>query len=264
MDREPQFEIQYLLSLIIAVLGSLNVDSISKYVPEPTSHLLLLLIFGHIVLFNIVYTLRRATKFELSEVNALDLANQWTLYAITGLFFYLVVSVVSFWFLHNVLPYSETEMLPFIGSVTYGTFFGYAVPVIVVVIMGGIGWWRIMPSLRQARDIDVSIVPKEISVFHDFDSTRPLHVNIENETSNEIEFTTIIQFPDEVEWRYREINRGSGTFTDDVSVPSNGHEPYNLELRYQGMERKTIEADIIIAKGDDTFTDNIMLTLEEF
>jgi hypothetical protein len=264
MDRDPQFEIQYLLSLIIAVLGLLEVDSISQYVPIPTAHLLLLMIFSHISIFNIVYTLKRATKFELAEINTIDSVNRITLYGVTVLFCYLIVSVISVWTLYEALPFSESQADPIVGFFTYGTFFAYAAPAILIVMMSGAGWRKIMPSLRQARDIEVSIVPEQISVFHEFDSTRPLHVNIENETSNNIDFTTIVKFPDDVEWRHREVEQGSGTFTDDVSVPSGGHEPYNLELRYQGTERKTAEVDVIIIKDEDTFTDQVILTLEEF
>lgn len=265
MDRDPKFEIQYLLSVIIAVLGSLGSNSISQYVSKPTALLLLALIFLHIVVFNLVYTLRRATEFELSEVSALDTGNRLTLYAITGLFFYLLVSVVSVWILLEILPVEESERMPHISWFTYRTFFEYIVPGLVVAAMGGLGWRRIVPSLRQARDIEISVVPKEIEVFHDFDSTRPLHVNIQNKSSEAIEFTTIIQFPEEVEWRYRETTTGSGVFNDETEVPaSGGHEPYNIELRYQGVERKTNEVDIIIVKGDDTYHDNVILTLEEY
>jgi len=264
MDRDPKFEIQFLLSLIIAVLGSLGAESVSQYVPKPTAHFLLLLIFIHIVVFNVVYTLRHATDFELSEVTTLDTGNRLTLYGITGLFFYLLVSVASKWALMEILSVSGSEKVPYLGLPTYRAFFEYVVPGLVVVTMGGLGWWRIMPSLRQARDIEISVVPKEIDVYHDFDATRPLHVNIENKSSEPVEFTTIIQFPEEVDWRHRETTTGSGVFSDETEVPaSGGHEPYNIELRYQGIERKTDKVDIIIVKGEDTYSDHVVLTLEE-
>ena len=211
-----------------------------------------------------MYTLRRATEFELAEVDALETGNRWTLYAITGLFCYLLVSVISLWLLIEILPYSGSQTFFRANFVTHRTIFGYVVPLVVVVAMGLIGWRKIVPSIRQARDIEVSIVPKEIDVFHEFDSTRPLHVNIENETSDEIEFTTIIRFPEDVEWRYRGTNQGQGTFTDEITVPPQGHEPLNIELRYQGTERKSAEVNVLIAKGADTYTDNMLLTLEEY
>lgn len=265
MDRDPKFEIQYLISVIIAVLGSLNADGINQYVPNPTAYLLLLAILIHIVVFNIVYTLRRATEFNLSEVNTLERGNRWTLYGITGLFFYLLIAVVSQWVLIEMVAVDPMDPIPVLNMMTYGTLFSYIAPAIVALIMGGIGWYRIIPSVRVARDIEISVVPDQIDVFHDFEDTRPLHVNIENQSPEEIEFLTIIRFPDEVEWRYRETSTGSGTFTDETSVPaSGGHEPYNIELRYQGQDRKTEKVDIIIAKGEDTYTDSVLLGLEEY
>lgn len=265
-DRDPKFEIQYLLSLIVAVLGSLSSRSISQYVPEPTAYILLFLIFTHIVVFNLVYTLRRATEFELSEVNTLETGTHWTLYGITGLFSYLLTSVAFQWG-RTTLSIRLTGRIStqLFGSISHRILFEYVAPMLVVLVMGGISWRKITPSIRQARDIEISVVPDEIHVFHTFDSTRPLHVNIENKSDSEISFTTIIELPEEIEWRYRETTTGEGTFTDDANIPpSGGHEPYNIELRYQGEERMTKEVDIVILMGDDTYRDSVVLTLEEY
>lgn len=272
MDRDPKFEIQYLISLIIAVLGSLSSSGISRYVPKPSAHLFLLLVFVHIVAFNVVYTLRRATAFELSEVDVLERGTRWTLYGITGLFIYLIVSILSQWLLIELLPFTRNgvvhswpiPMLPHTIDLSYGILFGYAVPGFIVILMGGLSWYRFMPSLRQAQAVDISIVPEKLSVFHDFDSTRPLHVDIENNNPDEITFTTVIEFPDEIDWRYRETETGSGTLSEESTVPPSGHEPYDIELQYQGQERKTREVSVIIIMDGDTFSESVELTLEEF
>lgn len=272
MDRDPKFEIQYLISLIVAVLGSLGAERITQYVMDPIAHLFLLFVFIHIVAFNAVYTLRRATEFQLSEVDDLEKATRWTLYGISCLFFYLLVSILSVWTLIEVSPLSVDGYLimlpalplPVTIDLSNGILFGYIIPGSVVVLMGGLSWNKFMPSLLQAQSIDISIVPEELSVFHDFDSTRPLHVNIENNNSEEISFTTVIEFPEEVDWEYRGTQEGSGTLSEETIVPGSGHEPYDINLRYQGHERKTREVTVTIIMNGDTYSESVELTLEEY
>ncbi|WP_336337342.1 hypothetical protein [Haloarcula brevis] len=272
MDRDQKFEIQYLISLIVAVLGSLGARSIAQYVMNPIAHLFLLIVFIHIVAFNAVYTLRRATDFQLSEVDQLEKATRWTLYGISGLFLYLLMSILSMWLLIELLPFSvdgylivlSTSSLPFPIDLSNGILFGYLVPGSIVVLMGGLSWNKFMPALLQAQSIDISVVPEELSVFHDFDSTRPLHVNIENNNTEEISFNTVIEFPDEVDWKYRGTQEGSGTLSEETMVPGSGHEPYDIKLRYQGQERKTREVTVTIIMNGDTFSESVELTLEEY
>ena len=272
MERDRQFEIQYLISLIIAVIGSLSSEKISVYVPTPLALLLLLLVFIHLVAFNVVYTVRRATEFELSEIDMLAQRTRWSLYGITGLFSYLLLSVLFTWSLIEVLPLSVDRVLfqipaPLLTTpmvLSNGILFGYIAPALIIALMGVLSWKKFMSSLLQAKSVDISIVPLELSVFHDFDSTRPLHVNIENNNPEEITFETKIEFPAEVDWKYRGTRTGSGTLSEETAVPASGHEPYDIELRYQGTERKTREVDVIINMDGDTYSETVALTLEEF
>jgi len=131
--------------------------------------------------------------------------------------------------------------------------------------IGILGYIKIMPSFKQAKDIEITVIPEEVEVFNDFSDTRPLHINIENKSGDEIEFQTTVDFPDEVDWRYRDRHEGSGTFEATSSVPGEGgHEPYNIELRYRETERKMVEVAVTVEKGDDIYTENIILVLEEF
>lgn len=271
MERDPQFEIQYLISLIIAVIGSLSVEKLSLYVPTALAQLFLLMVFIHLVAFNLVYTVRRATEFELSEIDVVAQHTRWTLYGITGLFFYLLMSVVFMWLLIEILSHQadgvvfQTRLWVLTNTIdlSYGILFGSIAPAFIIALMGVLSWRKFMSSLLQAKAVDISVVPVELSVFHDFDSTRPLHVNIENNNPEEITFETKIEFPGEVNWKYRGTRTGSGTLSEETTVPASGHEPYDIELRYQGTERKTREVDLTITMDGDTYSETVALTLEE-
>lgn len=271
MDRDRQFEIQYLISLIIAVVGSLSAEELSVYVPTGLAQLFLLLVFIHLVAFNVVYTVRRATGFELSEIDVLAQGTRWTLYGITGLFFYLLTSVLFTWLLLEVLPFSVGDivfrislpMLTYSIDLSHRILFGYVGPLFVIGVMSVLGWRKFMASLLKAKAVDISVVPVELSVFHNFESTRPLHINIENNNPEEISFETRIEFPDEIDWKYRGTREGSGTLSEETAVPASGHEPYDIELQYQGTERKTREVDVTITMDGDTYSETVTLTLEE-
>jgi hypothetical protein len=270
-ERDQRFEIQYLISLIIAVLGSLSSETIAKYAPNKSAYLFLFIVFTHIVVFNIVYTLRRATDFEIEKITQLDQATRWTLYSITAVFAYFLLGILFSWILVDLLPYQPDDvfidtvpMILFPINLTYRILFAYTVPGIIILVMVLLGWRSIMPSLRQAQAVEITVVPDELSVLHDFDSTRPLHINIANNSDEEIIISTAIDFPDEVEWRYRGTETGRGTLSEESAIPSSGHEPYDIELRYQDQERMTREVTVDISMDGDTFSENLDIILEEY
>ena len=263
MERDSQFEIQFLISLIVAVLGSISADAISQYISGFAAHLLLFLIFTHIVLFIVEYTVRNAGEFELEESIRLGKITELTLILITFFFTYLLAATLSVWALIEIIPLAPADSVPKVRIITYRMVFGVFIPFIAVGAMGVHLWRKIWPSVQDARDIDIAIVPKDISVFHTFESTRPLHLNIDNETGEEINFHTEIEFPNQVEWKHG-YSEGAGRFKDESVVPGDGHEPYDFELRYQGEDRRTEEVEIVIRKDGDIYRDDIVLTLETF
>ena len=255
MERDQRFEIQYLLSLIVAVLGAMTADSISRYIDMWVGYGLLILIFVYIVVFNLSYTLESATGFNVSAIEWLSDRSRWLLVVVTAAFLFFVIHMVGL-VVFQAFPQcqSTVEMLGkplFRASCGSGKIFiAYGVPFLVVVAIAiGVGR-KMAPPITLFREISFYVVPDSVRVFPRYDDGQPLLIRVVND-SDETESVEIhFQLPEDVvaEHNWQEE---AESFTEEAEIDPGDQEKIHLKLKYQGRERRTdvLGVNLIHDKG---------------
>ena len=242
MERDEQFEIQYLLSLIIAVLGTMTADGISRYIDMWVGYGLLILIFLYIVVFNLSYTLESATGFNIAAVEWLSDRSRWLLAVVTAAFLFFVVHMLGLVLFQGFTQCQSTvEMLgkPLL-KVSCGLgkiFISYGAPVLIVgatAIGAGV---KMVPPITLFRNISFYVVPSSVRIFPSFDDGQPLLIRVVNDSEDTESFNIDFKLPKDVTARHN-LQEEFEDFTEEAEIDPDEQKKIHLELRYDGRERR--------------------------
>jgi hypothetical protein len=188
-DRDNQFEVQYVLSLLIVSIGVLRIDSVRR---QSLDLALIGLVFTgafHLVVSNLTYVYESVARYESPLATTLSEWSRWTI---------ILVTVVFVWaFLHGVLT-PVAELLPkssLFGGFRWREVISLGVPTTVVVAMGAQLKKWLRNTLGFSRDISIRTSPDTLHVYDDFDETEPVLVEIENDGETGYEFDVQITPP---------------------------------------------------------------------
>lgn len=257
MDRDPKFEVQYLLTVTIAIVTFLATQRLGNLIDVWVGVSAIILLSIHIVLLNIIYLLDGVNSWEMKLVQDLRGYSRTT--------FQLITALIPFLLLHS-LSLSVGRSLttcngPTIVNYLAGPWFHFCNGVIILIayvlplsITGvAMGKFRknIVPGLTTFRDINFVVAPSEIEISSVFEDTEPLFVKVENEGSYLEKFDLDIGLPDGVEWKTAG-EQGIDEYITGYNLDSDGAKRLNLKLRYRGDSRRTGVITVTLAHEDGT------------
>lgn len=261
MARDIRFEIEFLLSLTVGVLGFVAIRNIREAWNNAIGYLFLLFISLHMIGFITYYVYNNATSLNIPVIQRLERLTRYTLMAITGLFLFLVahisfsgifialqpcdweVDLLSWW----CTPYN----LAFFSLLPARTFLTLLVPFLSVLTLGS-PLLILIPTLRLFSDINIIISPPEIDIYDNYTNTKPLSITLQNgkDDGKTREFTVSIDPPEEVLMRYDDEEdkiREVKEFSSDIELDSRREDTFNFELKYEGEEYQSDSIDIVVS-----------------
>lgn len=252
MGRDEQFEIQYLISLIIAVMGAISVNGIRYSIDIPVAHLFLVVAFLHLIMFNISYTIEKATEFETRAADSFRDLQDLTLIVVTAGFLFLVVHMIG---MVAISTFTECSATGNIFLITTDNIYGclgtkiviaYAFPILLI---GMIGWGAapsILTTISLFNNIEFSVAPHNLRIYYQYDETEPVLIKVENHTGKEQEFNLSVDLPDGV--IAKEGNQeAKEIFSKTLVIPPDRQKLTNLHMRYVKGERRRAEIDVSIS-----------------
>ena len=216
IDRDPKFEIQYLISLVIAIVGSATAPVIQNLIDPTIASVLILIIMLHILIYTVAYTLKNASSFQLELVTKLNDASQWTLGIVSLLFLFYVGTIVT-QFLWNIFiqPHLGALILfPFLTLTEFGTIFVltlanipteglfvYGIPLVIII---GLIFYIVSPlieKVRTLRNIEITLYPDDTRVYNNFRDGNEIRVKIDNNTGENERFDIEFTVPEQVKYK---------------------------------------------------------------
>lgn len=266
MARDHQFEIQYLISLTIAVLAIITIEGIRQYLDVWLGYLLLFTISIHFVLFNIYYTFGEAVEIELDAVNWLQRESRWTWGLITGLFLFLILHTVFGNLLVNFTECSMTvnnrlpNSLVTVNCVNAKILIAYALPLLIVGAMGVHFGRKIWSPFRTLRDVNIKIAPSHLKIFSTAKDTEPLFIKVENEGSKKFDYEINVSLPEGVNTEYNGSSISEKLTSESVIEPGR-QDRFDLPLEYSGREMRSDLIEVEIEHETGTKTKDIEVLL---
>lgn len=249
MERDHQFEVQYLLTVTIAIVTFLASAQLQHLFDLWVGVLIIILLSVHIVLLNIVYVLQRVNKWQLEVMKTYRGYSEKTFVAITGAIPFLVLHAVllggsKMWgdcSADSIVDLAAGQWFHYCsGGITL---IGYLVPLLVTAGVMGSFRRKIVPSLTLFRHINFVVAPPDLTIYSDYSDTEPLFVKVANSGKKTREFGIEIEFPEEVKWRL-DNEWKVGSYSEDHSIKSDKRVRLDIELEYTGENRRS---DVIAA-----------------
>lgn len=244
MERDYQFEVQYLLTVTIAATGALASQYLRSIFDARLGFILLLAIFAHIVIINHLYVVQRVTDVRIPVEESLDVYSQYTLFAVTLMIPLLTLHALFTpiaEYISNIYGHSPMFLTVIVEDISLSPviiLISYVVPLLLTVGLTHRFTKSIFGGLRVFSDINFVVAPTKFKIYSQFEHTEPLFIKIENNGDDAVEFDLDIRFPGGVVWKDNNGEKRSN-YQKKVNLPPDYSDRINLELRYDGRERKT-------------------------
>lgn len=268
MDRNYEFEMEYLIGLAATIFGASSIQSLSQYVVGEISLLLIIVIISHVVLLTGVYSFRRATNIDVDITYRIEQMSNWTLWLSTITFLAFLIGFIT-----NLLV--PTWFVDLISNLTSGIInlsnkhIGLVVGIISIFVMVGAFYRRYLPAIRASRNIDISFAPSEVRVGDTYSRSKPIRVTITNYSNYDLIFSIELNFPCEISWKFsgsEAESEISGEFQDDFSLGQSEVKAYNLEVKYTEDQntKLRIPVDVLVKYKYGTYEDEIFLNVNTY
>lgn len=263
IERDNQFETQFILSLIVAVLGVLASKQFGEFTNIFVGGIFLIIGTGHLILLSVHYSFNRVSSFEDNTIRGVEEASKHTLRLTSLAFLYLVIQIATTAFV-GVIPaevwahWGEPILL---GPNQAKTAFILAIPVIPVIVIAEIWRRRIREILQTSRDLSFTVVPHHLRVFHDPSESKALRISVENESEDR---TYALRFemdiPEPLRARYNH-EWHSGTIEDVIHLPAESRNSLDFEFKHNSMTRKSLLLRASFFHDDEEHTEEIECSL---
>lgn len=263
IQEDPKFEIQYLISLIVLLIGAATTDYIKEFTSIHLVFLLLIIIIIHILLFNVSYTIQNVTPFQLSEGSTLYNYSRHTLVLVTLLFLLFIMNIIST-VAYSTIPAGTDEIATFLAflmtqitSDTLRILFIYVAPTLITVVIGLAGR-SVLSTIDTARDIEIIVTPRELDIYSNFEDSKPLSVNIINHSEGEVSLQVKMASPESVELKQAgQRDAESGDFSESIHIPPKRQKRYDLQFRYMGDDKVARKLPIEVTYEGSTRTEEV-------
>lgn len=250
MERDNQFEVQFLLSLMIVVLGVLASQQLSEFASIVVGGSFLLISSVHLLLISVHYSFNQVSKFEGSTIRGINRWSRRTLRLTTLAFLYMVF--------HILFSASNLTSIPAInwGPSVEQTIIAFGVPFLPVVLIYGAFRRKIRDTLRVSEDLSFTIVPEWLKVYHNPEETKPLRITVENSGEQTYDLDFEMTVPDPLLVKY-DHEWQSGVIEESFELGPRSRKPLDFELKHESTTRKTILLKAQFTHGSDIHNETI-------
>lgn len=267
MERDPKFEVQFLLTVTIAVVTFLASSRPTQVIDIWVGIGSIVLLSVHIVLLNVIYLLDGVNDWNMIVVEDLRGHSQMTYQLVTALIPFLLLHGLLF---GSVKSFTNCDAIGFANLLSGrwlhfcsggAMFIGYLTPFLITGVAMAKFRKDLIPSLTTFRHINFVVAPIELSISSLFEDTEPLFVKIENLSSAQKEFDLEVKIPEEVEWKMGS-RTGVGSIEMDISLDSDRAVRRNILLQYIGDSRQRDIIDVTLTHPRGTKSETVEVLLE--
>lgn len=251
MERDDQFEVQYLLSLMIVVLALLTSKQLNGLLVTWVGVLFLFASSIHLILLTTHYTFEKATAFSMPSIRRIQEFSKWTLRVTTAGFIYLISHS-----LFRTLANKYARRIYGVSSESVQSVITFGVPILPILLITGAFIRRILPSLQASKDISITVIPREVKVYQSFDGGKPVLIEIENTAKKSRQLQLRTDSPKMVSTKL--LNEGSEFDTsDNISLEPQSRKPINLKLRHNSEQQQIVRTRIEVIHEDGKYTQEV-------
>lgn len=263
MDRSIRFEVQYLLSTIVVILGILGVSSDTTYANEYIGVLFVLVIILHLIFLNTYYAFSQISQIESPYLDDLRAYSEVTLFGVSMMLVYF--------FLHVIVTMPPDFIGPLLASnlsiernEILTKYLNVALPILPTVAMG-LGFWTVgLPTFRLSRNLSINLIPDELKIYPDYSDQRsPMMFEVRNSGSDEYSIELSMDLPDGVV--AREANRmpeyEGDEFTKSADISAGERLDFQFEFRHDRSQRGTVAVDFDLTNEAGSLEDSVLLYL---
>ncbi|GAB7010447.1 hypothetical protein [Halorubrum trueperi] len=254
MNRDYQFEVQYLLTVTIAVTAAIASDFMRPIFDVRIGYLLLIIIALHIVVINHLYALQQMADVRMESEKELDGYSQYTLFTVTLTIPFLILHAI-FLYLYSPISVFIVEGLgisysnfQYMGISSVKMFMAYLLPLLLTMGLTQRFSKEIFRGLRAFRNINFVVVPEKFKIYQSHEFTEPLFIKVENNGDAEVNLGLEFELPSEVVW-VSETGEHKNEFSEELEIASGKSKRYNFELQYNGEDRKTSQFEVILTQN---------------
>ncbi|WP_142861261.1 hypothetical protein [Salinigranum halophilum] len=262
MDRDIQFEVQYLLSIIVVILGVVGVSESNQYVNEYVAITFTILVTIHLVLLNTYYAFNQLSEIQSPHLDSLRSISRKTLFSVSIFFVYLIIHIIV------------TTPPNFIGALInesctasacriLAKYLNVALPILPTIMVGGAFWTVGLPTFRLSRHLSVTVRPETVKVYQDYSEQRtPMMIGISNQGPTQLEMDLLIKLPEKVVARnVRTREEHENTLEDKIVVDSGKRQEIQLEFRHDRAHGETSTVEIELSPEGGTIKESAGLYL---
>lgn len=275
MSRDIRFEVNYLLTLTVAVLGFLSIEGIKNYFDEKLGYLFILFVSLHLLFFNIYYTFNKTTEYTFAYSGQLRDGTKFTFYSMSVLFSYLIAHILAtFLYISMDMCASPSASLDFLllqincvpaqllglGLNPARIFISYGLPLLAVVVFA-FPLMATIPSLRFFNDIEIIISPPEIEITPIYEENFDLSITFLKDSDNSEDFSIEVLPPDNVLLKHEDEEVRALSIDNITLPPGESGDKISLQLRYEGNERRDENIDVKIKHRLTTKTKQVKAKL---
>jgi|GEM_PF-3033706 len=250
MKKDRRFEIQYIISLSLLILGAFTAPSLSKHI-HPAIPIVFLGLAGlHIILFNLAYIFQKFSSFRSEKIKDITSYTDYTLIFLSSIFVYFIIYLVIGFLLPNNLS----------GKLkSYGLYVKYLLPLAGAVLYDYLILCKILLPIKRLEKIKIISEPSELTLTSIYEENKEVFLKIVNKTELQQEFEVSLDLPDDVIYKQNQ-NEGEKEFEKEVKIDPGAQKLYNIQLKYEGDERRNDYLDIkikSITSEKGVYEDNI-------
>ncbi|GAA5473911.1 hypothetical protein Hhis01_01319 [Haloarcula hispanica] len=239
MDRNYEFEMEFLIGVVAAVGGASTLSTFKPFVNNKITYVIITIAVVHIIILTIIYSVKRGSDYEINGIQHLEKGSKVTLWGTTaGSFAFLSNYIFNTTFVSLFGQNIEETLLQAFAIISqhgslaseFGTLIISVTP---VGILGVIYYCTIMTNIDYSNDIEISIVPEEIYIRPEFRESRPIAITVRNRSPKNIDCEVNIEIPDSVEWREVGDNEtSSGDIKRIYNIDSRTQEILDIEFQH--------------------------------
>jgi len=267
MDRDPKFEVQFLLTVTIAVVTIIASSNGPQLIDTWVAVAGIILLSLHIVLLNVLYLLEGVNDWEMELVSDLREHSRLTFQLVTALIPYLLMHGLLLGYLRSFYGCGAISLQNSLAGSWFNfcnggiMLIGYVVPILVTGVAMAKFRKDIVPDLTTFRRINFVVAPRELTISSLFEDSEPLFVKIENSSSSTIELGLEIDFPEGTKWR-TDTKEGEDDWISSHSLEPDHAVRENIEIQYEGESRKSGVIDVTLKHDRGEKSESVEVLLE--
>jgi len=272
MERNYEFEMDFLIGVIIAVAGTSRIGIFRQLANDIFVKLIIILSISHVITLTAVYSINRGTQYDISILAFFERASVYTLWFTTiGAIAYLFnifanMSIDGFLLdIVDKIPRYSGEINAFYNNKP--EIFQIATTIIPTVLVVGLLYFNVFVAMRKANNVDISIVPKSIHIREEYGDSHPISITIRNDSDDTIQGEISAEMPESVTWKESgSPTENNGDLNEGFSLHPDRQKILDIEFKHSldDAQSKVRNVDLIIDHSYGLKEETIEMNLDNY